>query len=291
VKARKVPKGTPGAKKVKKKSTKWYGRTPGSTKPMPLSANKVAAQQLLAELVRKAELGRAGIIDPFEEHRKRPLADHLEDYCRYLEAEGNCPEYVAKTYARVQAVLDGCRFVFTPDLASEKVAEFLHGLRRDPPRPPLPVGKASFTPKELVEALGGVRPTRLAGLLRRERLAVEGNGRGRRYPRATVEALQDLVLRGIGASTSNGYLTAIKGFSRWLFEKERTDRDRLVSLSRLNVDADRRHERRELPEGELRSLLAGAGQSSLEVWGLKGTDRQMLYATRAPTGRCSTRRR
>ena len=29
VRARKVPKGTPGAKKVKKKSTKWYGRAPG----------------------------------------------------------------------------------------------------------------------------------------------------------------------------------------------------------------------------------------------------------------------
>ena len=44
VKARKVPKGTPGARKVKKKSGKWYGRVPSSTKPVPLSANKVAAR-------------------------------------------------------------------------------------------------------------------------------------------------------------------------------------------------------------------------------------------------------
>jgi hypothetical protein len=71
VKARKVPAGTPGAQKVKKKSTKWYGRVPGNPRPIPLSANKVAAQQLLAERVKKAELGRAGIPDPFEEHRKR----------------------------------------------------------------------------------------------------------------------------------------------------------------------------------------------------------------------------
>src|SRR4051794_12381563 len=75
VKARRVNKGTPGARKVKKKSSKWYGRTPRSTKPVPLSANKVAAQQLMAELVRKVELGRAGLGDPFEVHRKRPLAE------------------------------------------------------------------------------------------------------------------------------------------------------------------------------------------------------------------------
>jgi hypothetical protein len=55
-------------------------------------ANKVAAQQLLAALVKKAELGRAGILDPFEEHRKRPLAEHLaEQLRRGLEARGNVP--------------------------------------------------------------------------------------------------------------------------------------------------------------------------------------------------------
>ena len=79
VKSRKVPKDTAGAKKVKKKSTKWYGRVPGSAKPVPLSANKVAAQQLLAAMVKKADLGRAGILDPFEEHRNRPLKEHLND--------------------------------------------------------------------------------------------------------------------------------------------------------------------------------------------------------------------
>src|SRR4051812_31243637 len=80
VRARKVPKGTPGAQKVKKKSGKWYGRVPGTAKPVPLSANKVAAQQILAALVKKAELRRVGINDPYEEHRKRPLVDHLADW-------------------------------------------------------------------------------------------------------------------------------------------------------------------------------------------------------------------
>jgi hypothetical protein len=148
-------------------------------------------------------------------------------------------------------LLARCRFVFISDLTSEKMVELLHDLRRDPPRPELPPGQASFTPRELVAALGGIRPPQLARLLKREGLAVEGKGKARRYPFATVERLQDIVCRGIGISTSNGYLAAIKGFSRWLYEKERTDRDRLVSLSRLNAKTDLRHERRALGEEEL----------------------------------------
>src|SRR5262245_38284128 len=103
VKSRKVPKGTPGAKKVRTKSGKWYGRVPGRPKPIPLSTNKVAAQQMLAALVRKAELGKVGISDPFEEHRKRPLAEHVEDYRRYLEAKGNTAKHVRLTVCRVRA--------------------------------------------------------------------------------------------------------------------------------------------------------------------------------------------
>jgi integrase len=284
VKTRRVPAGTPGALKVKKKSKKWYGRVPGKRQPVPLSANKVAAQQLLAALVNKTELGRAGILDPFEEHRRRPLADHIGDYRRFLEAEGNCSEYVAKTYARIGEILDNCGFVFVADLSADKVTEYLHGLRRNPLRPALPFGKDSFTPEELKAALGGVRPPQLARVLRREGLAANGNGKARRYPRDTVEALQDRFCRGIGISTSNGYLTAIKGFSRWLYQQERTGRDRLVSLSRLNAKTDLRHERRALAEAELRQLLEAAERSELAVEGLSGRDRRMLYATAMVTG-------
>jgi hypothetical protein len=85
---RKVPSGTPGAETVSTKSAKWYGRLPGSTKAIPLAVNKVAAQQLLAAKVKEMELGKAGISDPFKEHRHRPLTDHLEDYRRHLDAKG-----------------------------------------------------------------------------------------------------------------------------------------------------------------------------------------------------------
>src|SRR5262245_61078347 len=125
VKARKVKPGTPGAKKMKKKSGKWYGRLPGSTKPTPLSANKVAAQQMLAALVRKAELGKVGLDDPYEDHRKRSLAEHLADYRAFLLAKGVTRKQAEQVRHRVRAVLDGCRFVYAGDLSASRVQDFL----------------------------------------------------------------------------------------------------------------------------------------------------------------------
>jgi hypothetical protein len=72
----------------------WYGQytdADGNRQRVALSENKVAAEQKLAELVRKSELGRAGLRDPYEKQRTRPLEDHLTEYRRELEARDNAP--------------------------------------------------------------------------------------------------------------------------------------------------------------------------------------------------------
>src|SRR5262245_12381739 len=71
---------TADGKRIRLETAKWYGRVPGRPLPVPLSANKAAAEMMLAELVKKAELAKAGVVDPFETHRKRPLAEHLADF-------------------------------------------------------------------------------------------------------------------------------------------------------------------------------------------------------------------
>src|SRR5262249_52746415 len=86
---RQVPKGTADARKVKAKSSKWYGRVPGSAAPVPLCTNKGAAQIMLNELVKKAELAKVGVSDPFEAHHKRPLVEHLADFEAALRAKGS----------------------------------------------------------------------------------------------------------------------------------------------------------------------------------------------------------
>src|SRR4051812_8527485 len=138
-------------RKVKRKTRKWYGKytdANGAVHRVPLSANKTVAQQMLADLVRKAELGKVGIADPYEEHRRRPLAEHLEDWRVALLAKGTSAKQVGQVVSRVRRVLEWCRFVFMADLAGAPVQSFLAELRRDRPRPSLPEQEA-FTRAEL----------------------------------------------------------------------------------------------------------------------------------------------
>jgi len=284
-----VTKDTPGAVPHTTETELYYGHVPGTGRKRPLvalCADKAASKTMLAKMQTDAKLATVGLADRFEQHNRRPLAEHLADYRRHLKAKGNCPQHVQKTCARIHAVFAGCRFVFLLDLDAGRAADFLHGLRSDPRRPALPLGQEWFAPKELLEALGGVKPARLGRVLRRENLPAAGTGKARRYPRATVEALQERFCRGIGAGTSNGYLAAIKGFTRWLANTHpaRCPSNPLASLSRLNAKVDVRHQRRALEETDLRALLAAAGDSPLAVDGLAGADRAMLYAVAMTTG-------
>jgi integrase len=284
VKSRKVKAGTPGAKKVKKKSRKWYGRVPGRTKPVPLSANKVAAQQLLAELVRKAEFGRAGIIDPFEAHRGRPLADHLEDFEADLKAKGNSPKQVRLKIGRIRRLLAGCGFVFFADLSASRVQQYLAGLRKNGrPLPPLDPDKEWFTRAELANAIG-VKSATINSLVRRHGLEATGNGKARRFPRSTAVALRERLGRGRGVQTANYYLREIKSFCRWLMKDRRMGDNPLAHMQGGNARQDRRHDRRPLTLEELRLIIEAARLSDREYRGLAGTDRAMLYFVACASG-------
>jgi integrase len=280
---RQVPKGTPGARKVREKSAKWYGRVPGSPRPVPLATNKVAAQQLLAEMTKKAELAKVGIFDPFEEHRKRPLAEHLEDFRRELEARDNAPRYVEVLVARLTALLDGCGFRFTSDLSASRAMDWLATLRRGGALPPLPAGRDSFTAREAA-ALLGVNLDSFRTALRRLRLARTGEGKPRRFPRAAVDAVRAKLNRGASVETSNQYLSHLKSFVRWMVKDRRIGENPFAHLEGGNVRLDRRHDRRELELGELRRLLGAARDSGQAFLGLTGWDRYHLYAAACGTG-------
>src|SRR5207249_9249677 len=49
-------------------------------------------------------LKKSGLTDPFEEHRKRPLTEHLEDFRRYLEAKDNTPKHARQTRSEERRV-------------------------------------------------------------------------------------------------------------------------------------------------------------------------------------------
>ena len=89
--------------------------------------------------------------------------------------------------------------------------------------------------------------------------------------------------RGTSAQTSNHYLRAIKQITRWLRLEKRFVDDPLVRLEMLNVQVDRRHDRRALNDDEVSKLLA-ATLTGKKVYGFDPVERQMLYIMALSTG-------
>jgi integrase len=263
-------------------SPTWYGWVGGEK--VTLCKNKTAAELMLAELIKKAELGRRGIGDPFEEQRSRPLSEHLADYRRELEARGSAPRYVDLVASRLRDLVDGCGFRLITDLSASGVMEWLADLRRSgKPLPPLPPGQEWFTSKEAGRLLG-IKPASFRTVVSKNRLAGEGNGRARRYPRATVEALRERAAKGASVETTNQYLAHLKAFCAWLVRDRRTGENPVIHLEPGNAGVDRRHDRRELTADELRRLLAAARDSGKTFRGLDGRARFHLYAAACGTG-------
>ena len=77
-------------KTVVKQSLKYYTRltdADGIKRTIPLFLDKTASQQKAAQLQKEIELARAGVIDRYKEHRKKPLVEHIEDFEQSLLAK------------------------------------------------------------------------------------------------------------------------------------------------------------------------------------------------------------
>jgi integrase len=134
---KRVPPGTPGARRKKRRARKWYGcGIPGypSRKRVPLASDKTAAQQLLAQLVRRAERGEADLHDSVTSARKVPLAQHLDDFVQHLRNKPKAPsdKQVRLLLSRLRAVFSGCAFVYPSDLSAERALDYLADRRRLP---------------------------------------------------------------------------------------------------------------------------------------------------------------
>ena len=127
-KKKRVPKGTPGARKKRVRSRAWYGQyrdADRTRKRVPLGTDKEAARFKLAELVRKVDREKNGYADPFEKHGERKLSEHLAEYRDHLVAKGNAPDYIDQTVHRVELVTESCRFSLLRDLQGAKVDNWL----------------------------------------------------------------------------------------------------------------------------------------------------------------------
>jgi integrase len=145
-----VPKGTPGAKKVKERSTVWYGqyKVDGKWKREPLFTDKSASAVRLAELVKGVERGEAGLVNPHKEAMRREIDGHVEDYLTHLRTEGANPKHLAERERLLRAVLTGCGMGTLAELSADKITGFIATLQKKPtPNNPNP-GPASARTKD-----------------------------------------------------------------------------------------------------------------------------------------------
>ncbi len=99
-----------------------------------------------------------------------------------------------------------------------------------------------------------------------------------------IEAyLKRLRNEGLSIRRSNGYLTAIKSFCRWMEDTGQTGESPVRGLRQLNDKTDSRRKRRAATPEELRKILAMTTEAP-ESFGMSGPERALLYRFCAETG-------
>ncbi len=89
---------------------------------------------------------------------------------------------------------------------------------------------------------------------------------------------------GSAHRTINADLVAVRSFCRWLLSKKRMREDPTSGLHRLNVEEDRRRERRPLTDVEAQQLVDAAFRSTRVFKKLTGRDRAVMYTLAQRTG-------
>jgi integrase/recombinase XerC len=278
---KKVPAGTPGAAKEVIESRKWYGTVRG--RHVPLCGDYQSAQRMLKKLQADAELKRVGLADPHGDSKATPLSAHLADFEAHLIGKGNTLAHVAATMRRLRATVAGCGWKSLADLSATKLEVWLNS-KRGKRAPALPPGPKEYSPGDVATLLGCSREN-VGKLIRTNGLlAPAGEGKARRMPRETVQALLDLSGRGAGPKTRNYYRKHLKHFGTWLVKDRRSSVNPFQHVELEPTDADVRRRRRAATVEELTKLITTARASRRVYRGLSGPDRAMLYAVAFTTG-------
>ena len=102
----------------------------GKWRDLKAYTDKTASGVLENELAVKVERGLAGLTDPMDEHRKRPLAEHLKAYEQHLANKDNSAAYVEQTIQRCRDVIQDIRAETVADITASRVENHLAESRR-----------------------------------------------------------------------------------------------------------------------------------------------------------------
>ncbi len=102
----------------------------GKKRRKAVSPDKSVATRKLAQIERDVDRRRNGEIDPYEEHRRRPITDHLRDFEQFLRSKGGSEKHVSQVVKRATDVMTDCGFVLLADLRPGAVQNNLHERRQ-----------------------------------------------------------------------------------------------------------------------------------------------------------------
>ena len=125
-----VKPGTPGAKKVRVESSKWYivYKYEGRVQRVPAYTDKAASQKKLADLVSALERGDAKLTDPYKVHLDRALAGHVAEYLEDVRHGGTSTQYHEAVAARLKRTFDGIKAKTLRDVTSDKLKAFFRAM-------------------------------------------------------------------------------------------------------------------------------------------------------------------
>ncbi len=90
-----------------------------------------AARAVLADLERRAELVKAGVItaaqDAISIHRRTTITAHVEAYLASLQAKSVTAQHLKNVRQQIAGVIEGCRFKTLADIKREPVERWLTG--------------------------------------------------------------------------------------------------------------------------------------------------------------------
>ena len=117
----------PDGERITRKSQRWYIDYRDSDKRrrrVPGLKDKRATEQRAAELERASERGETGL-GRFEEHRKRPLAEHAQEWYQLLLNGGATKAYADLSKKRVETVLKETTAITWPEVSANRVSAYL----------------------------------------------------------------------------------------------------------------------------------------------------------------------
>ncbi len=118
-KGRKCAKDAPGARYVESRYWTVQYYVNGRPKLTKGYTDKGASEQLGAKLERAKARGEEGLIDPYKDHRHRPIAQHVTDYIADLEAMGRDDKYRNNARLRLGKLIAACGWKVLGDISAD----------------------------------------------------------------------------------------------------------------------------------------------------------------------------